>query len=491
MQIRLSPFAFPLYRYYPPRVPRPLLPPALRHRNFRLFLGGQFLSQCGTWIQSVARAWLVLQLTDSAFTVGLVTALGSLPILLFTLYGGVVADRVNKRRTVLILQALMLTEALALAILTGAGIITVHWIMGLAVFYGLLSAFEVPTRQALISEIVGKADLMNAIALNSSAFNVARVVGPSIAGALIATVGLAACFYVNAASYLFVVAGLALMRVMPVERPAPSSALAALKEGFGYIFGNAGPRALVILIAIFGIFGFSFVTMMPVFARDVLHLDAGGYGALVSAVGVGAAAAALGTAAFGRRRGGGGVGRTWLLFGALLALGAFAPNFWTALVVFTLTGCTMALNSILANTQLQLQAPDELRGRVMGFYSFVVLGMAPFGSLQAGWVAEHLGVRVAFGMGGAVCLVAALVVRGERGRAKGESGGEGRKAKGESGRQPGSTPVDGRSGAPVAGGRASDVAGPTPGQEPEAAVGIPEVRPEVPEVSRGGEEEGN
>jgi len=170
----------------------------------------------------------------------------------------------------------------------------------------------------------------------------------------------------------------------------------------------------VILIAVFSIFGFSFVTMMPVFARDVLRLDAGGYGALVSAVGVGAAAAALGTAAFGRRLGGAGAGRTWLLFGVLLAAGAFAPNFWTALVVFTLTGCTMALNSILANTQLQLQAPDELRGRVMGFYSFVVLGMAPFGSLQAGWVAEHFGVRTAFGIGGSICLIAALVVRPRR-----------------------------------------------------------------------------
>jgi MFS family permease len=440
------------------------LPPALRHRNFRLFLGGQFLSQCGTWIQSVARAWLVLQLTNSAFTVGLVTALGSLPILLFTLYGGVVADRVNKRRTVLILQSLMLTEALALAVLTGAGAITVHWIAGLAVFYGLLSAFEVPTRQALISEIVGKTDLMNAIALNSSAFNVARVVGPSIAGALIGTVGLAACFYVNAASYLFVVAGLALMRVTPVERPAPSPALAALREGFGYIFGNPAPRALVILIAIFGVFGFSFVTMMPVFARDVLHLDARGYGALVSAVGVGAAGAALGTAAFGRRRGGegGGVGRTWLLFGALLAAGAFAPNFWTALVVFTLTGCTMALNSILANTQLQLQAPDELRGRVMGFYSFVVLGMAPFGSLQAGWVAEHLGVRVAFGMGGAVCLLAAMVVRSGPGRV-GQADGR----------------TVGRSLGGVAA-VAKEITSPTPGQEPEAALGIAEVRPDAP-----------
>jgi MFS family permease len=387
------------------------LPPALRHRNFRLFLGGQFLSQCGTWIQTVARAWLVLQLTDSAFTVGLVTAMGSLPILLFTLYGGVVADRVNKRRTVLILQAMMLTEALALAVLTDLRLITVHWILGLAVFYGLLSAFEVPTRQALISEIVGKDDLMNAIALNSSAFNVARVIGPSIAGALIATVGLAICFYVNAASYLFVVAGLALMRVTPVERPAPSPVLAELREGFGYIFGNPGPRALVTLIAVFSVFGFSFITMMPVFARDVLRLDAGGYGALVSAVGVGAAAAALGAAAFGRGAGGEGVGRSWVLFGGLLTVGAFAPNFVTALVLFTLTGCTMALNSILANTQLQLQAPDELRGRVMGFYSFVVLGMAPFGSLQAGWVAEHLGVRATFGIGGGICLVAALLVQ--------------------------------------------------------------------------------
>ena len=180
----------------------------------------------------------------------------------------------------------------------------------------------------------------------------------------------------------------------------------------------------MILIAVFGVFGFSFVTMMPVFARDVLALDASGYGALVSAVGVGAAGAALGTAAFGRRRGGAGVGRTWLLFGVLLAAGAFAPNFWTALVIFTLTGCTMALNSILANTQLQLQAPDELRGRVMGFYSFVVLGMAPFGSLQAGWVAEHFGVRAAFGMGGAICLIARRGVggRGTRGRRRGAEG---------------------------------------------------------------------
>ena len=166
------------------------------------------VSQSGTWVQTVAQGWLVLQLTDSAFAVGLVTALGSLPILLFTLYGGVVADRVDKRRFVILLQSGMLVEALALAVLTHLGLITVHLVMALASFYGLLSAFEVPTRQSLVSEIVGREDLMNAIALNSSAFNAARVIGPSIAGALIATVGLAACFYVNAASYLAVLTGL-------------------------------------------------------------------------------------------------------------------------------------------------------------------------------------------------------------------------------------------------------------------------------------------
>lgn len=381
------------------------------------------MSQCGTWVQTVARGWLVLQLTDSAFAVGLVTALGSLPILLFTLYGGVVADRVDKRRTVLSLQSLMLLEALALAVLTHLGLITVHWVMGLAAFYGLLSAFEVPARQAMVSEIVGKTDLMNAIALNSSAFNVARVLGPSIAGALIATVGLAACFYLNAASYLAVVVGLLLMRVEPSARREPVPALGALREGFGYIFGNSWPRALIIIVAGFSIFGYSFIPMMPVFARDVLGLDADGYGAIVSAVGLGAAAGAIGMAATGgRRRGGRMVIGSFAAFGVLLAAAAYAPGFWSAGILFTLAGTLMSMNGIQANTMLQLEAPDELRGRVMGFYSFVVLGVAPLGAFQAGWVSEHFGVRVSFAVGGIACvLLAALVgfaVRAERGRAR-------------------------------------------------------------------------
>jgi MFS family permease len=387
----------------------PTLVSALRHRDFRLFLFGQFVSLCGTWIQTVAQGWLVLQLTDSAFAVGLVTTLGSLPILLFTLYGGVVADRTDKRKLVLALQCGMAVEAVALGVLTQLGLITVEWVMLLAVFFGLLSAFEVPTRQALVAEIVGREDLMNAIALGSSAFNLARVVGPAIAGGLIATVGLAACFYANAASYVAVIAGLVLMRVSRPAVPTRVPALPALLEGIRYVFGTRWPRALMLLIAAFSIFGFSFITMMPVFARDVLGLDAAGYGLLVSGIGIGAAAAALGMAGLGARA------RTArlaigsaVLFGAALTAAAFAPGLWSALVLFTLTGCLMALNGIAANTMLQLQSPDHLRGRVMGFYSFTVLGMAPFGSLQAGWVSEHFGVRTALALGGVVCGLVAV-----------------------------------------------------------------------------------
>jgi MFS family permease len=393
----------------------PLVPPtvfaALKHRNFRLFFMGQFVSLCGTWIQTVAQGWLVLQLTDSAFAVGLVTTLGSLPILLFTLYGGVVADRVNKHRLVLTLQALMVIEALTLGILTYLHLVTVHWVMGLAVFFGCLSAFEVPTRQALISEIVAREDLMNAIALGSSAFNVARVVGPAVAGVLIATVGLAACYFANAASYLAVIASLLLMRPDRRPTPEPAPALEAMREGFGYMFGNRWPRAIVTIIATFAVFGFSFIPMMPVFARDALHLDARGYGAMVSAIGVGATAAAFFMAGLGGR-----VGRPQLvlrssvLFGVVLTAAAFAPGFWWAIALFTVAGCLMALNGIAANTTLQIEAPDRLRGRVMGFYSFVVLGMVPFGSLQAGWIAEHYGVRTAIAAGGLVCLLVAAAV---------------------------------------------------------------------------------
>ena len=369
-------------------------------------------------MQTIAQGWLVLQLTDSAFLVGLVTALGSLPVLLFSLYGGVIADRVNKRRFILVLQSLMLLEALTLGVLTALGLITVEWVMALAVFFGLLTAFEVPARQAFVAEIVEREDLMNAIALGSSAFNLARVIGPALAGLVIATLGLSVCFFANAATYLAVIAGLARIKVEDVGPPAAIPLWTALREGFAYVFGSRWPRALVIIVATFSIFGFSFMPLMPVFARDALGLDASGYGAMVAAIGAGALAAAFFMAAYGGRvRQSRLVLGSSILFGGVLLAASVAPNFWPAVILFTICGGTMALNGIAANTMLQTEAPDELRGRVMGFYSFMVLGLAPFGSLQAGWLAEHFGVRWAFALGGLVCLAVATGVMWWMGRA--------------------------------------------------------------------------
>lgn len=381
---------------------------SLRHRNFRLFITGQFLSQCGSWIQTVAHGWLVLTLTDSPFVLGLVTTLGSLPILLFTLYGGVIADRVNKRKFLLFLQSGMLLEALILAVLTQFGLITVPWVMLLAVCFGMLMAFEVPTRQAFVMELVGKRDVMNAIALNSSAFNVSRVVGPVIAGTVIAAVGLAACFYLNALSFVAVLGTLRYMRLPPV-RPAAArtDVAAALREGFHYVADNRWPRTLVLLTATLSIFGFSFLTMLPVFTRDVLGVGAGGYGAALAGVGIGATAAALGIAGLGSRVR---QGRTALTAAVVLGVAVVAmaalPYMLATILLGVVAGCAMAASGITTNTLLQRQSPDHLRGRVMGFYSFVALGMAPFGALQAGWVSEHVGVRASFALGGTICIAA-------------------------------------------------------------------------------------
>src|SRR5690606_243186 len=376
-----QPSDFPTFRPpdYLPRVPTLTATlPALRHRNFRLFLFGQFLSQIGTWIQTVAHGWLVLTLTNSPFMLGLVMMLGSLPILLFTLYGGVVADRVDKRRFIVILQSGMLLEAITLGVLTQFGYITVTWVICLAIFFGLLTAFEVPTRQAFVMDLVGKDHLMNAIALNSSAFNVSRVLGPAIAGALIAAVGLAACFYLNAMSFVAVITSLVAMRLAGGRITGPRvDVRVAMREGFTYVFGERWPRTLVLMTATLSIFGYSFLTMLPVFARDELETGAAGYGALLTAVGIGATLSALTLAAFGSRVR---QGRVAVFsagaMGLTLVAVAIMPWLVPSLIVCALAGGAMATAGITTNTLLQRQSPDHLRGRVMGFYSFVALGMA-------------------------------------------------------------------------------------------------------------------
>lgn len=383
---------------------------ALRHRNFRLFYFGQFVSLAGTWMQVVALGWLVLELTNSPFYVGLVSALGSLPILLFTLWGGVLADRVDRRRALILLQTLMLLDALALALLTVTDRVTVPWVMVLAVVHGTSSAFEVPIRQAFVIDMVGKDDLMNAIALNSSNFNLTRIVGPALAGVVIAMAGVAPCFFINAASFLAVIWNFFAMRQADApNREAGRLTAATFEEGARYALGTASPRALLLLTAIYSIFGFSFIAMLPVYARDVLHTDARGYGGLMTAVGIGASIGALTMAAMGHRFPRTRVLRAaGLLFSLSLAATAVARHWWLAAMLLGVTGCLMILNNIATNTQLQTTAPDQLRGRVMGFYSLMVLGMSPFGSLQAGWVSEHHGVPAALGLGAAVCALSVL-----------------------------------------------------------------------------------
>ncbi len=385
---------------------------ALRHRNFRLFFFGQGTSLVGTWMQNIAQGWLVLELTNSPFYVGLVSALGSLPILLVSLPAGVFVDRVNKHRLIVLTQTLSLLQALALAILLWTHRIALWQVAAIAVFLGTVNAFDTPARQAFLIELVGREDLGNAIALNSSAFNTARVVGPSIAGLLIAVVGLAWCYFLNAVSYVAVIWGLVAMRLPPFLRPAQTSRpWAQFREGVRFVWADRRVLALVGMMAVISVFGFPYLVLMPVFARDVLGVGASGLGFLSASVGFGAVVAALGLAAFGPRiRKGRILVWTGPVFG--LALVGFALTRWFPLTlpVLAVAGGAMILNNAVTNTLLQTLAPDALRGRVMGFFAFVFLGMAPFGAFQAGWLAERIGAPDTVVIGGAVCALASLAI---------------------------------------------------------------------------------
>ena len=385
---------------------------SLRHRNFRLFFFGQGTSLIGTWMQSIAQGWLVLELTNSAFWVGAVSALTSLPILIGSLPAGVFVDRVNKHRLVILTQALSALQALALAVLLWAHAIALWQVAVIAVFLGAVNAFDTPARQAFMVELVGKEDLGNAIALNSSAFNAARVVGPSVAGVLISVVGLAWCYFLNAVSYLAVIWGLAVMRLPPFERPERvGSGWARFREGARFVVGDRRIFALVTLMAVMSVFGYPYLVLMPVFARDVQRVGAAGLGFMMATMGVGAVVAALGLAVLERRvRKGAVLLWTGPIFGLAVAAFAVCPWFPLALVILPISGGAMILNSAVTNTLIQTIVPDHLRGRVMGFYVFVFLGMAPFGAFQAGWAAEQIGAPVAVAVGGLVCVLTSLVM---------------------------------------------------------------------------------
>jgi MFS family permease len=377
------------------------------HRNFRLFWIGQTVSLIGTWMQQVGVGWLGLQLSNSAFIVGLVSAAGSLPILFFSLYAGVFIDRRDKLRIVTIAQVLLAVSAAVLWWLVWSERITIPLLVTLAAVNGLISAVEIPARQSLIVELVVREDIVDAVALNSGGFNLARIIGPSVAAAVIASAGLAWCFGINALSYAAVIGCLVAIKIpkfVPVERTV--TALTEFKQGLAYIRSRREVTGLFGVIAVYSIFGFQYLTLMPVLARDVLHTDASGYGLLVTFVGIGAVCGALTLAALSARvkR-----GRLFTLsaftFATLLILFSFVNVIPLAAAVLLLLGLTMLINGALANGILQSAVPDELRGRVMAAYVFVYVGFTPIGSLIAGAVARVTTVEWAIGTGGLVMLL--------------------------------------------------------------------------------------
>ncbi len=387
----------------------PALLRALRHRNFQLFFGGQLISLTGTWMQMVAQSWLVYRLTGSALLLGTVGFAGQIPVFLLAAAGGTVADRHNRHRVVIAAQASAMLLALVLAGLTLAGRVQVWQIVLLAALLGVVNAFDIPARQAFLVEMVGKEDLMNAIALNSSMFNGARVVGPAVAGLLVASIGEGWCFFANGISYLAVIAGLLLMKLAP-QRVADRSAspLDHIAEGFRFAWRTEPIRALLLLIGLVSVVGMPYTVLMPIFADQILHGGPRGLGLLMGATGVGALAGALVLAA---RAGLTGLGRWVVLssagFGASLILFSFSRWFWLSFVLLLPAGFAMMLEMAVSNTLIQAMVPDHLRGRVMAVYSMMFMGMAPMGALGAGVVAQKLGAPWTVAIGGAVCLVGA------------------------------------------------------------------------------------
>jgi len=393
----------------------------IKHRNFRIFWFGQTGSLVGTWMQQVALGWVVLQITNSPFLVGLEAAAGSLPVLFFTLYAGVLADRRDKLKLVQITQSLLLLEATLLWWFNWTGHVTIEVLVGIALFGGTASAFDIPTRQSLMVELVGRDDVVDAIALNSSGFNLARIVGPSLAAVIIDRFGLAWCFAINALSYLLVLVSLFRIKLAPKTPPATvQSPTEGFIEGIRFMRSSREVSLLMSMVTVYSIFGIPYLVLMPVIARDTLHGSASTYGLLLASVGLGAVTGAFSLAMVGKRvrRGRVLAGAAFAFSGLLIAF-AFSRSIWLSTLILFFTGMTMILNNALANGLLQTITPDSLRGRVMSAYAFVFVGMAPLGSLLSGSVASALSAPAAIGIGGGVLLCFAAWVFGTRKELKG------------------------------------------------------------------------
>ncbi len=383
---------------------------SLRHRNFRLFFGGQLISLIGTWMQNIAQAWLVYRLTGSSLLLGTVGFASQIPVFILAPIGGAVADRHNRHRIVIGTQTASMVLAFILAALTLGRVVQVWHIMALAALLGVVNAFDIPARQSFIVEMVGKEDLMNAIALNSSMFNGARIIGPAIAGVLVASIGEGWCFFANAVSYIAVIAGLLLMQGDFVRRALESSPLEHIIEGFQFVRRTLPIRDLLLLLGLVSLVGMPYSVLMPIFADKILHSGARGLGILMGATGVGALIGALMLAAKSGIRGLG----TWVAvstaaFGITLIVFSWSQVFWISVLALAPVGMAMMVEMASSNTLIQAMVPDELRGRVMAVYSMMFMGMAPLGALFAGVLADRLGAPLTVSIGAVACLGGAAV----------------------------------------------------------------------------------
>ncbi len=384
---------------------------SLKHRNFQLFFGGQLISLVGTWMDTAAEALLVYRLTGSSLLLGTVAFAGQIPIAICATAGGYVADRFDRRKIVIATQTLSMILAGVLAFLTLTHRVTVGEVIALAAMMGVVNGFDIPTRQAFLVQMVGRDDLMNAIALNSSMFQGARVVGPVIAGIIVYKIGEGWCFFANSASYIAVIAGLLMMRVarrIPERRT--DSPLRHVTEGFRFARDTVPIRALLLLIALVSLVAMPYSVLMPVFAVKILHGTARTYGMLMGATGTGAL---IGGLMLASRRGVSGLGR-WVAiacggFGTCLVLFSQSRWYLASLCVLVPMGFSMMTQMASSNTLIQVMVPDRLRGRIMGVYSIVFMGMAPLGSLLCGALAERIGAQETLTIGGAIAICGAIL----------------------------------------------------------------------------------
>ncbi|MCG0276187.1 MAG: MFS transporter [Thermosediminibacteraceae bacterium] len=388
--------------------------PALTHRNFRLFWTGQCISLVGTWMQNIGQAWLVLKITDSSFKLGLVNALQFTPVLLFSLFAGVFIDRFEKKKIIIFTQTSLMVMAFMLATLTATGLVRYWHIAIMATILGFINSLDMPARQSFVVDLVGKDHLMNGITLNSAVFNAARLVGPAVAGFIMGQFGIAVCFFLNALSFIAVLNGLFKIRVEPKSKNHINAAepiIDKIKEGLNYIKKTPTVRITVSLVALVSIFTLNFNVTVPVLARKVFSLSEQGFGLMMSSLGVGALAGSLLLSATIHRP------SPVILIASAFCLSAAEiilstlQSPWAAMLCLVFIGGMMVTFTASANSTIQFNVPDHLRGRVMSVYALVFAGMTPLGSLFTGYISSNLGGRASFAIGGFLgCVFAACAL---------------------------------------------------------------------------------